>query len=437
MTGISGILLIVALVLVSGVIAYVGDIVGRRMGRKRLSLFGLRPRHTAIVISVFAGMLITIMTLVVAMTLSRDVKDGFLRVVEMRKRQAEMAERIEQINSSMHELEQQRENAQEELQQRQQELDEAKELLEAANADLESTQEELAKASDALKRAEGAVRRLGSTWLELARKKDDLQRDIEDLRAQAAGNITLERFTPIVLGAGQPLDWELVEGGRSIEAIRSDLDTFVSRLHEQAISVGARPLPESDEVVIIRKPVRDPQADTVVWFGEEEVLNAIAERIQQNSGGVIVRAFSVFNTHPGEPVRVDFELFRNHLVFHRGDVLAHALVDGTLSEPEIMSALLTLLREQVSTKARAHNVMPRPNPSRPESPGSDQGTVGDIGIKELFDAIGRLRSMQGMARITAIAAADTWTIGPLEVNLIVSSASGVASQPAHSRAPSE
>ncbi|NIO64040.1 MAG: DUF3084 domain-containing protein, partial [Gammaproteobacteria bacterium] len=67
MAGFSGILLIVALVLVSGLIAYIGDIVGRRMGRKRLSLFGMRPRHTAIAVSVAAGMLITVITLLVAM----------------------------------------------------------------------------------------------------------------------------------------------------------------------------------------------------------------------------------------------------------------------------------------------------------------------------------------------------------------------------------
>jgi len=101
----------VALVLISGLIAYVGDIVGRRMGRKRVTLFGLRPRHTAIAISVVAGMVITIITLVAAMLVSKDVKDGFLRVVEMRQRQAQLEGRVAELGKSAARLEQTRARA--------------------------------------------------------------------------------------------------------------------------------------------------------------------------------------------------------------------------------------------------------------------------------------------------------------------------------------
>ena len=79
-----GVLFIIVLVGVSGAIAYIGDLVGRRMGRKRLTLFGLRPRHTAIVISVISGMLITILTLALAMALSENVRIGFISVGQLR-----------------------------------------------------------------------------------------------------------------------------------------------------------------------------------------------------------------------------------------------------------------------------------------------------------------------------------------------------------------
>ncbi len=418
--GLPGIVLIIALVLVSGVIAYVGDIVGRRMGRKRLSLFGLRPRHTAIVISVFAGMLITVMTLSVAMMVSQTVKDGFLRVAEMRERQAELARQISKLNESMSALQHARQAAEEELQQWQDELDRAKQMLEEANSEYDVLQSEYEEALEQLKNAERVLGDAIAKRLQLEREIDELERDIENLRVQAAGGITLERSTPVILGVGQPLDWELVDGGRSAEAIQEDLDAFVARLDDRARGAGARPLAESDSAIIIRKPVRDPDTQSVVWFSEEQVLQAIAERIRESSGGVIVRGFSVFNTHPGEPVRVDFELFRNRLVFRRGETLAQALVDGRQSEPTLMGALLALLREEVSPRARAHNVMPRPNPSSPGVLGSSEGTVGDITIEELFAVVDRLRAINGLARVTAVAAADTWTIGPLEVDLLVS-----------------
>jgi len=424
----SGILLIAALVIVSGVIAYVGDIVGRRMGRKRLSLFGLRPRHTAIVISVVAGMLITIVTLAAAMALSQNVKDGFLRVAEMRQRQGELAQKLEALNRSMSDLQRTREAAEAELQQRKKELEDAKSMLEDVSTDLDATQEELTNASDALKRAEGAVRRVSTRWLELAREKDELQRDIENLRVQAAGGITLERSTPIILGAGQPLDWRLIDGGHPVKSIRAELDQFVADLDAQARRAGAVPVPDGKNALVIRKPVREPDADSVAWFSDDQVLNAIAERVHESAGGVIVRAFSVFNTHPGEPVRVDFELFRNHLVFRRGEALAQTSIDGRQSEPALMASLLALLREEVNPRARAHNIMPRPNPSSPEAFGSSQETVGDISIEELFAVVEKLRSIAGPARVTAVAAADTWTIGPLEVDLLVMPAANTSSR---------
>jgi len=366
------VLLMIALVLISGLIAYIGDIVGRRMGRKRVSLFGLRPRHTAIVFSVAAGMVITIMTLAVAMLVSRDVKDGFLRVVEMRQRQAELGRRVRELDKTIAGLERTREQTQRELRRRQSELEQSRQELKLTGADLERARKELATADAALKRTEAAERRtqaaarrlgtsgieLGRTIGELRRERDELQRDVENLRAQVAGGITMERATPVLFGAGQPLDWRLVDGDRPVNAIRQELDGFVRELDAQARRAGAQPLPDEKEAIIIRRPVRDPSTQSIAWFGEEQVLNAVAEGIRENSGGVIVRAFSVFNTHPGEPVRVDFELFRNRLVFRRGEALAQTVMDGRQSEPTLMGQLLALLRQEVNAKARSNNIMP-------------------------------------------------------------------------------
>lgn len=415
-----GILLIVALVVISGIIAYVGDVVGRRMGRKRLTVFGLRPRHTAIAISVIAGMLITIVTLAVAMAVSRDVKDGFLRVAEMRRRQAELSRQIRELNDRMAGLDQTRKAAEKEVERRRAELDDTRRTLEDAHAELEHTQRELENASAALERGEEAFKRLALSEANLARKKDELQRDIEKLRVQAAGGIALERMTPVLFVAGQPLDWKLIAGRRPTKAIRKDLATFVQRLDRQARAAGASPLPDGDSAVVIRKPVRNPDSESVSWFNADQVLDTVAERIHESLGGVIVRAFCVFNTHPGEPVRVDFELFRNHLVFRKGDSLAQTSLDGRLSEPALTAAVVALLRDQVGDRAREQNVMPRPSPSGLEVFGSPRGAVGQMSYDEIFAVVERLRQIGGPARVTAVAATDTWTIGPLEVDLLVS-----------------
>ena len=245
---------------------------------------------------------------------------------------------------------------------------------------------------------------------------------LQNLTVQAAGGITMERSTPVLFGAGQPLDWQLIDGDRPVKAIRHDLTAFVAKLETQAKQAGAEPLPDEKSAIIIRRPVRDASTQSIVWFGEDQVLEAVADGVHENSGGVIVRAFSVFNTHPGEPVRVDFELFRNRLVFRRGEALAQAVMDGRQSQPALMAGLLGLLRQEVNAKARSHNIMPRPNAEGSSAIGMTQETVGDIGIDELFSAVERLRELGGMARVSAVASADTWTIGPLEVDLLLTPA---------------
>ena len=78
-----GAFLIPILILVSGAIALAGNAVGRGIGRRRLSLFGLRPRHTAQVITVITGVLITVTTLLAVLALSREARVALFRLNEV------------------------------------------------------------------------------------------------------------------------------------------------------------------------------------------------------------------------------------------------------------------------------------------------------------------------------------------------------------------
>jgi uncharacterized protein (DUF3084 family) len=88
----SGLLLVPILIVVSGVVAYLGNQVGRAIGRRRLSLLGLRPRYTAHVISVVTGMLITVISLGTVLLVSQDARVGLFRLNDLRE-QIDAAER--------------------------------------------------------------------------------------------------------------------------------------------------------------------------------------------------------------------------------------------------------------------------------------------------------------------------------------------------------
>lgn len=76
---------ILILMLVSGTIAWLGDALGTWVGKRRLSVLGLRPRVTALVVAISTGILITFLTLGVATILSEDVRIALFSLDSIRK----------------------------------------------------------------------------------------------------------------------------------------------------------------------------------------------------------------------------------------------------------------------------------------------------------------------------------------------------------------
>lgn len=83
MGAVLGVLVIMA---VAGAIAYVGDRVGHQVGRKRLTLFGLRPKYTSTIVAVCTGMLIALVVTLVALVASNLVRTAFFRLGSIQAR---------------------------------------------------------------------------------------------------------------------------------------------------------------------------------------------------------------------------------------------------------------------------------------------------------------------------------------------------------------
>jgi uncharacterized protein (DUF3084 family) len=413
------------LVAVSGLIAYVGDVVGRRMGRKRLSIFGMRPRHTAIAFSVVAGMLITIFTLAAAMAASKNVQDGFLRVDEMRRAQADLSHRISDLTARTELLERRRA--------------EAEARVRESNLELENTRKSLAATQEEVKRQEGLLAEARRQLARISRELKDQRQQLanayaaslrETMRynnfvqatkalesdvARSAREIAIRRANPVLFRVEQPLAVKRFSGGQAVASVRAELESFVADLDREVRAAGAAPSADDNTAVIIRHLVVDREKKSVAVVTGGQVLDAIAQQIRRAQGGVIVRAYSLYNTVEGEPICIDFDLFSNQQVYSRGQVLAETIVDGRLSEAGIYAALVSLLRDDVGSKARKDGVMPRVPAPGSEAASGSPGAVGEMSYEDLFADMGKLRAISGPARVVAVAASDTWTIGPLAV----------------------
>ena len=81
-----GVLLIVVLIITGGAIAFIGDRLGSKVGKKKLSIFGLRPRHTSIIVTIFTGVCITTLTFGVMAAASQNVRTALFGMEKLNQK---------------------------------------------------------------------------------------------------------------------------------------------------------------------------------------------------------------------------------------------------------------------------------------------------------------------------------------------------------------
>ena len=76
-------LVLASVAFLGGLIAYLGDVVGRKVGRKHMRLFGLRPKTTGLVVAVGSGVLVALVTVGAVGLLARSTVDNAFRANEI------------------------------------------------------------------------------------------------------------------------------------------------------------------------------------------------------------------------------------------------------------------------------------------------------------------------------------------------------------------
>ncbi|MCW5315302.1 DUF3084 domain-containing protein [Nostoc sp. KVJ3] len=139
----TGYILIAAILILGGVIATVGDRIGTRVGKARLSLFKLRPKNTAVVVTIFTGGLISASTLGILFAADEGLRKG---VFELEDIQTDLRQKREQLKTA----ETQKSQVESELNQArvaqtkaQQDLQVINQSLQAVNAKQRQTQAQL------------------------------------------------------------------------------------------------------------------------------------------------------------------------------------------------------------------------------------------------------------------------------------------------------
>ena len=82
----SGWLLIIFLLLLGGLISTLGDLLGSKIGKARFSILKLRPKKTAILITILTGSLISATSLSLMILVNRQLRVGLFRLGDLQKK---------------------------------------------------------------------------------------------------------------------------------------------------------------------------------------------------------------------------------------------------------------------------------------------------------------------------------------------------------------
>lgn len=75
---------VATIIILAGVIAFVGDRVGHQVGRRRMTLFGLRPRYTSTIFAVGFGMLIALFAVGVVAAVNQEARQALFSINHLR-----------------------------------------------------------------------------------------------------------------------------------------------------------------------------------------------------------------------------------------------------------------------------------------------------------------------------------------------------------------
>jgi len=443
----TGLVLIVAVLILGGVIATVGDRLGTKVGKARLTLFNLRPRKTATLITILTGGIISASTLGILFAVSDQLRTG---VFELEKIQADLKSTrndLTQAKSEQDKTEQRLQKARRQQAAAQQRLERINRSLQAAiekqahtEAQLSSTQSQLQQIQANFQQAQtllGSVSQQAATLKteiqqlqtdrqELIRQRDEVKAQItqrdQDIaqrdRAIAEREARLRQLEVQRSSLAQEIDI-LDRQYQSLEQEYQDLrQGNVAILRNQTLAAGAvrvndptmarQVLNQLLQAANIRaaqrlRPDAPDVADQIIQITNAEATQIIKQI--QDGKVYVIRVLSSGNYVVGEPcvlagqdcVRVSVNAIPNQLIFRQGEVVAATTVDSKkMSEDELKTQINRMITA-AQFRARQAGILPE--------------TIQIANRDRLYGFLDQLKRVEKPVEIQAITAEDAYTAG--------------------------
>lgn len=388
-----GIRLMILLAIMGGAIAYIADKLGSKIGKKRLTVFSLRPHDTSVLLTVLSGVLISLCSVLILAVSSNSARTALFGMEKLQnkirtlqadretalKEYESLQDTLRSKNEEIAALDKKIRDADAARLKSEESLQAARTGLEAARIQYETTQGELVAAQSEVKGLQAA--------------RDSLNEEITKLQERTKllhEGLLHMREDQLVYRSGEVVFNGVLEGGRSPEESANQMKWLLESANNTALSrIGVDPKEKVE----------------VVWVPKTE-YEALEQRIQKEHGQILVRVRSLANTVVGQPVVCQFEVIPNKLVYHNNQLIYQKVLnvaDQSVSPEEVMMSYL----QEVNRLSVEAGVLPDPM----------TGKVGNISAMTVVDVQEKMRRMGGQVMLTAYADGDIMTAGPVQIRL--------------------
>ena len=100
----TGWLLIFSLLVLGGILSTLGDRLGTRVGKARLSIFKLRPKSTAVLITVFTGSIISAISFAIMVAFNSQLRVGLFELDDIQAKIAERETELKKLEKNLYAL---------------------------------------------------------------------------------------------------------------------------------------------------------------------------------------------------------------------------------------------------------------------------------------------------------------------------------------------
>lgn len=93
---------ILLVLILGGILSTLGDRLGTRVGKARLSIFKLRPKSTAVLITVFTGSIISAISFATMVVFDRDLRVGLFQLEDIREKIIESEKELKKLEKNVY-----------------------------------------------------------------------------------------------------------------------------------------------------------------------------------------------------------------------------------------------------------------------------------------------------------------------------------------------